>query len=105
MSGETVPEDSILVCIGGRYEWKNKGIDVFIDALDSLNRSDYEGRSIQAFIMIPSGHNGPDKALVARLAGEKSDYRTMTSHVLMNPEYDNVTRRLREVGLDNGPEC
>ena len=105
MSGETVPEDSILVCIGGRYEWKNKGIDVFIDALDSLNRSDYEGRSIQAFIMIPSGHNGPDKALVARLAGEKSDYRTMTSHVLMNPEYDNVTRRLRELGLDNGPEC
>ena len=105
MSGETVPEDSILVCIGGRYEWKNKGIDVFIDALDCLNRSDYEGRSIQAFIMIPSGHNGPDKALVARLAGEKSDYRTMTSHVLMNPEYDNVTRRLREVGLDNGPEC
>ena len=105
MSGETLSEDSILVCIGGRYEWKNKGIDVFIDALDSLNRSDYEGRSIQAFIMIPSGHNGPDKALVARLAGEKSDYRTMTSHVLMNPEYDNVTRRLREVGLDNGPEC
>ena len=34
MCGEEVAENSVLVGIGGRYEWKNKGIDVFIDALD-----------------------------------------------------------------------
>ncbi len=104
MSGEEVPENAILLCIGGRYEWKNKGIDVFIDALDALNRSDYEGRSIQAFIMIPSGHNGPDRNLLAKLSGEASQYRTLTSHVLMNPEYDSVIRRINELGLTNGPE-
>ena len=51
--------------------------------------------------MIPSGHNGPDKQLVAKLAGNGSNYVTRTSHYLMNPEYDNVTRRLNELHLNN----
>ena len=101
MSGEDIPENAVLVGIGGRYEWKNKGIDVFIDALDKLNRSEYKGKQVHAFIMIPSGHNGPDRQLVAKLAGNGSNYVTRTSHYLMNPEYDNVTRRLNDLALNN----
>ena len=101
MSGENIPENAILVGIGGRYEWKNKGIDVFIDALDKLNRSDYKGKEIHAFIMIPSGHNGPDKQLAAKLEGSESRYVTRASHYLMNQEYDNVTRRINDVQLLN----
>ena len=102
MSAEEVPANALFIGIGGRYEYRNKGIDVFIDALDRLNRSGYEGRSIQAFIMIPSGHHGPDKALVAKLGGDAdSRYQTQTSHYLMNAQYDTITRRLREVGLNN----
>jgi len=101
MCGEKIAENAILVGIGGRYEWKNKGIDVFIDALDKLNRSGYKGKDIHAFIMIPSGHNGPDKQLLAKLAGNESGYVTRTSHYLMNPEYDNVTRRLNDLQLNN----
>ena len=104
MSGEEVPSNSLFVCIGGRYEYRNKGIDVFIDALDRLQRSDYSGRSIQAFIMIPSGHHGPDKDVVAALAGEPvPGYRSQTSHYLQDPEYDIITRRFRETGLTNAP--
>ena len=101
MSGEVVPENALLVGIGGRYEWKNKGIDVFIDALDKLNHTDFKGKCVHAFIMIPSGHNGPDKQLLAKLSGNGSTYVTRTSHYLMNPEYDNVTRRLNELHLNN----
>ena len=101
MCGEEVPENAVLVGIGGRYEWKNKGIDVYIDALNKLNSSEYKGKPVHAFIMIPSGHNGPDKQLVAKLAGNGSNYVTRTSHYLMNQEYDNVTRRLNEVQLNN----
>ena len=84
MCGENVPENAVLVGIGGRYEWKNKGIDVFIDALDKLNRTEYKGKPVHAFIMIPSGHNGPDKQLLAKMAGNGSSYVTRTSHYLMN---------------------
>jgi len=102
MSAEEVPQDALFVCIGGRYEYRNKGIDVFIDALDRLNKGDKLGRSIQAFIMIPSGHHGPDKELEAKLGGNgNAGYRTQTSHYLMNAEYDTITRRLRELGLTN----
>ena len=58
MSGEMVSKDAVLVGIGGRYEYRNKGIDVFIDALKKLSDTEPQGRDIQAFIMIPSGHNG-----------------------------------------------
>ena len=102
MSAEEVPADAIFLCIGGRYEYHNKGIDVFLDALDRLNRSDYEGRSIQAFILIPSGHHGPHKELVAKLNGEgNAHWQTQTSHELMNAGDDTITRRLRELGLTN----
>ena len=45
MSGETVPDNSIFVGIGGRYEWRNKGIDVFIDALPLNIMGTLNGRS------------------------------------------------------------
>ena len=101
MSGESVSKDAILIGIGGRYEYRNKGIDVFIDALKKLSDTDPAGRDIQAFIMIPSGHNGADKDLVAKLAGNKSDYTTQTSHYLMDPWSDVITRRFRELGFNN----
>ena len=102
MSAEQVPSDAIFIGIGGRYEYRNKGIDVFIDALAKLNHSDYDGRSIQAFIMIPSGHHGPDKELVNKLSGDGNPhYQTSTSHYLMNAEYDIIPRRFREAGLTN----
>ena len=101
MCGEEVPENAVLVGIGGRYEWKNKGIDVFIDALDKVNKMDFRGKCVHAFIMIPSGHNGPDKQLVAKLAGNGSGYVTRSSHYLMYPEYDNVTRRLNDLQFNN----
>lgn len=104
MSGESVEEDALFVGIGGRYEYRNKGIDVFIEAVSKVAASEYDGRSVHAFVMIPSGHNGADKALVAKMKGEgDSSYTTNVSHILMNPEYDAVTSRFRQLGLNNAP--
>ena len=60
-----------------------------------IQDTDPQGRDIQAFIMIPSGHNGADKDLVAKLSGTgSSEYTTQVSHYLMDTEYDVITRRL-----------
>jgi len=102
MSGEEVPVDAVMIGIGGRYEYRNKGIDVFLDALGKLDSSSYDGRPIHAFIMIPGGHNGPDKELSAKLSGRGEEtYTTQVSHYLMYPESDQITRRFRELGLVN----
>ena len=102
MSGEEVAEDAVFIGIGGRYEYRNKGIDVFIDAANEIRKSDFRGKEIHAFIMIPAGHNGPDRELESKLAGKgNASYKTQVSHYLMNPEYDQITGRFRELGLDN----
>jgi phosphorylase/glycogen(starch) synthase len=101
MSGEQYHDDALLVCISGRYEYTNKGIDIFIDALSRLNTGGYQGKKVLAFIMVPSGHNGPDKDLLAKLQGSDSRYTTNVSH-LLSDDYDAVTNRLRALNLNNG---
>ena len=55
--GGIVPENALFVCISGRQEWKNKGIDVFASALDKLAQKIYHSgqleREVVAFVMIP----------------------------------------------------
>ncbi len=100
MAGENFSDDCLLVSIGGRYEYSNKGIDVFLDALGKLEERGNSTRKILAFIMVPSGNNGPDKELLAKLGGNGSSYTTQTSHYLMD-DYDVVMRRMRELNLNN----
>ena len=101
MAAEDFPADSVLVAISGRYEYANKGIDVFLDSLARLVQNNYAGRPVLAFVMVPSGNNGPDKELLAKLGGSDSHYTTQTSHYLMD-DYDIITRRFRELQLNNG---
>ena len=63
--GGTVPQNALLVCISGRQEWKNKGIDVFASALDKLAQkiyhSDQPEREVVAFVMIPYLDRAPSR--------------------------------------------
>jgi len=59
--------DNIVFFISGRYEFLNKGVDLFIEALRKLNERLKEKkfvRNIFAFILIPSGVKGPKKELL-----------------------------------------
>ena len=100
MCDEPIGKDTLFVCIGGRYEYHNKGIDVFIDALAGIGQ-DIE-RQIAAFIMVPGAHNGPDRDLLDVLAGKGPEhYSTQTSHNLAYPESDQILGRFHETGLVN----
>ncbi|HDO06116.1 MAG TPA: hypothetical protein ENG85_00365, partial [Bacteroidetes bacterium] len=48
-----------MVLNRGRYEFKNKGIDIYLRALGKLNRSLPNEQRILAFIAVPAGHDGP----------------------------------------------
>ncbi|MGM9825829.1 MAG: glycogen/starch synthase, partial [Paludibacteraceae bacterium] len=54
--GGVVPKDAMYICIAGRQEWKNKGIDVFLHSMERLGELLYDrhiNREIIAFVMIP----------------------------------------------------
>ena len=102
MSGQTY-ENPFLLAISGRYEYKNKGIDVLLDSLARLNAQP-DQRKILAFIMVPGGHNGPDRELLSRLHGNAGSYTTQTTHALQDPETDAILNRMRVLSLNNRPE-
>jgi len=61
-------KDNIVFFISGRYEFLNKGVDLFIEALSKLNqrlkKKNNFRRNVFAFILIPSGIKGPKKELL-----------------------------------------
>jgi alpha-glucan phosphorylases len=92
------PKDTVIIGISGRYEYKNKGIDVFLDALERIKSDNYSGRKILAFLMIPAGNNGPDKDLLNKINGTgNNDYTTKTTHYLAEPEYDVIIKKINQI--------
>ncbi|HCT30873.1 MAG TPA: alpha-glucan family phosphorylase [Bacteroidales bacterium] len=101
-----VAKDAIVVGIGGRYEFKNKGIDVFIDALGRLNKVDDLDKEVLAFILIPASHHGPRKDVFQNLQDKDTDNIIVLSnsyitHYLIDPEYDPILKKIKDVGLNN----
>lgn len=104
-----VPKDSLLVGVGGRYEFRNKGIDLFMDTLSSLNRNPKLTKNILAFIMVPAAHHGPRKDVFHNLMDKSSENVVVISnshltHYLIDPEYDPILKKASELGLNNAPE-
>lgn len=52
--GCTIDPNALLVSTSGRYEYQNKGIDVFIEAMNGVRTSGQLQREVIAFIMVPA---------------------------------------------------
>lgn len=52
--GCSIDPDALLVSTSGRYEYRNKGIDVFIEAMNRVRTSGQLQREVVAFIMVPA---------------------------------------------------
>ncbi|MCQ2347777.1 MAG: glycogen/starch synthase [Paludibacteraceae bacterium] len=53
---ETVEDDACYICISGRQEWKNKGIDVYLDSMRQLaavRRADGDKRHVIGCVLVP----------------------------------------------------
>lgn len=57
--GCPIDENAILVSTSGRYEYRNKGIDVFIEAMNRVRTSGRLQREVVAFLMVPAWVRAP----------------------------------------------
>ncbi len=99
-----VADDALLIGISGRYEFKNKGIDVFIEALGKLNRMESQRREVLAFVLIPAGHHGPNKELLYNLQNPDKAQdlaNKYLTHYLSDTERDAVLNAIKQQGLTN----
>lgn len=105
--GEEMKEDAFLVVTSGRYEYYNKGIDLFIDTLAELEQELDGKRQCIAYIMVPAYHKGPRKDIADYISGSnqsKPEGDNILTHGLHNRESDPVIRALNEKGLTNSRE-
>jgi glycogen(starch) synthase len=67
-------EDPRVMFISGRYEFHNKGLDLFIDALGDVNRQ--EGDEFFVFIFVPTGLEGEKLEVLENISlyDELKDY-------------------------------
>ncbi|MEG1885262.1 MAG: alpha-glucan family phosphorylase [Alistipes sp.] len=96
--GHKFTKEPLIVGTGGRYEFHNKGVDVFLESLKQLAASDQLDREILAYITIPSATSGPRKDLLAHLQDPKnpidpSQYK-YTTHYLENPVWDAISNSI-----------
>lgn len=65
--GQQFADDTIIVSTGGRYEFRNKGIDILLESLNRLSNEPSLDRDVLAFINVPAWVKGPRKDLQERL--------------------------------------
>lgn len=101
-------EETLIIGTSGRYEFKNKGINVFLEALNRLNRDKNLKKKVLAFVNVPSWVGDPREDLQERMAS-KEVYSTpldcpLITHWLHNMTHDQVLDMLKYLGMGNRPE-
>ena len=101
--GEQLDDDTLIVSTSGRYEFRNKGIDVFVEAMNRLLRDKDLKKKLVAFIEVPGWVGEPRKDLQERLAQiAQSSQNHRKSPVFTTPlEVPQVTHWLHNMSHDN----
>lgn len=103
--GESLDDDTLIVSTSGRYEFRNKGIDVFVEAMNRLLRDRELKKKVLAFIEVPGWVGEPRKDLQERMA-KNEKYETpldvpQLTHWLHNMSHDNVLGMMKYYDMHN----
>ena len=103
--GEQLDDDTLIVSTSGRYEFRNKGIDVFVEAMNRLLRDRDLKKKVVAFIEVPGWVGEPRKDLQERLS-KNEPYTTpldvpQVTHWLHNMSHDQVLGMMKYYDMHN----
>lgn len=106
--GTDLDDDTLLISTSGRYEFRNKGVDVYIEAMNRLLRDKNLDKNVVAFVKVPGWVGEPRKDLQDRLAsGKKFDTPLevpSVTHWLHDMSHDNVLSMLKHLDMQNRKE-
>ena len=108
LTGCDFDDDTLVISTSGRYEFRSKGLDVFIEAMNRLRFDDRLHRNVVAFIEVPGWTIGPREDLQERLAsGNKFDTALCDpryTHWLHNAGQDSVLGMMNYLDMHNRKE-
>ena len=106
--GTDLGDETLLISTSGRYEFRNKGVDVYIEAMNRLLRDKNLDKNVVAFVQVPGRVGEPRKDLQDRLAsGKKFDTPLevpSVTHWLHDMSHDNVLSMLKHLDMQNRKE-
>lgn len=100
-----IEPNALLISTSGRYEYRNKGIDVFIEAMNRIRTSERLQRDVVAFIMVPAWVRAPRADMKEVI--EKNIQTTaplqmpFITHWLHNMMEDKVLNYISHAGFTN----
>ncbi len=107
--GSTVGSDALIIATSGRSEYRNKGLDVYIDALANRARKSSGGREVVALILVPGWTAGVRPELIHGLkVGGAYDLQArdpFVTHRLNEPYHNPIYNHLnsfRSLWRDTG---
>lgn len=108
LMGTDLDDKTLIISTSGRYEFRNKGIDVFIDAMKRLNSNPNLNRNVLAFIEVPGWVAMPRQDLIERITSDihvdtALEYPMLT-HWLHDMQNDNVLNMMNSLGMHNAKD-
>lgn len=96
LTGKQFDDDTVVVATSGRNEYRNKGLDLFIDALVALEKLK-PAKQVVALVLVPAWVKEPSTPLLEAIEKDAtvSDAPVYMTHRLNNEDFDSVTCRLR----------
>ncbi len=106
LTGKKYEDDNtLIVSTSGRYEFRNKGIDLFLNMLNKLRFDSKLSKEVLAFIEVPGWMFAPRLDLQERLAENKTFDTPLIfpqlTHWLHEPQNDNVLNTCAWLDLQN----
>lgn len=102
LTGVSFPDDTFIVATSGRCEYRNKGIDMYLDAMRRVADSNH-GRRVLALVLVPAWSSGPRQDLrqqmVMQIHSRLSD--PVITHKLNNYDTDPINSRIHQLGFTN----
>lgn len=106
--GEDMGDDTLIVSTSGRYEFRNKGVDVYIESMNRLLRDKALKKKVVAFIEVPGWVGEPRQDLIERLeSGKKYDTPLevpQVTHWLHEMSHDNVLGMMKYFDMHNAKD-
>ena len=96
--GTKFEKEPLIIGTSGRYEYHNKGLDLFMESLKRLASCALD-REILAYVTVPAANNGPRADLVRHLADKEQAIDAAqwkySTHYLENRQWDPVSQAIR----------
>lgn len=105
-----IANNAVYIVNSGRYEYHNKGIDLFLESLINLANDNRVTQQVVAFIEIPANNSGVIPAVYNRvqtndLSNNENCNRNFLTHGLFEPDYDTILNKLNSNPQINTPDC